>query len=155
MQIIAERFDLLKQQYFDMNSSCFCMKDKKNPNQIFKLSFSCQKLVSFILKRILYHQCQINRATSFLIVYGWFKLIMNKIFGHIKKLIQQKFIVCWMYFTVKTFQQRVSFSLGFCCGSRAIPKAQRKICSLLKSLYFTVLHKCGLTIELSSALLNY
>ena len=35
---------------------------------------------------------------------------------------------------VKTFQQRGSFSLGFCFGSRAIAKAQRKIRSLLKSL---------------------
>ena len=83
MQIIVQRSDLLK-QFFDMSSSCFRMKDKKNPNSIFKLSFSCQKLVSFILKRILYYQCQIKRATSFSIVYGRFKLIMNKIFGHIK-----------------------------------------------------------------------
>ena len=44
-------------------------------------------------------------------------------------------------FRKKTFQQRASFSLGCCCGSRAITKAQRKRHSLLKSLYETVYFK--------------
>ena len=53
------------------------------------------------------------------------------------------FEISLKYFTLKTFQLRVSFSLGFCCGSRAIAKAQRKRRSLLKSLYFTHLNNLG------------